>query len=100
MNSIRSYNADRSSAYVRSTAGASPAMRVTTNGGGHPLWSPDQKELYFDNNGQMFAAAITNEPTFKASTPVPLPITGFIQGPLRRQYDLMPDGKHFLMMFR
>ena len=31
--------------------------------------------------------------------PEPLPITGFIQGEARIQYDRMPDGRHFLMMF-
>jgi Tol biopolymer transport system component len=86
--------------YVRPTSGTDDAVQVSKNGGGHPLWSPDQKELYFDNEGQMFAVAITTTPSFKAATPVALPISGFIQGPLRRQYDLMPDGKRFLMMFR
>lgn len=86
--------------YVRPAVGPETAVQVTKSGGGHPLWSPDQKELYFDNAGQMFAVAISTETTFKAASPVALPITGFIQGPLRRQYDLMPDGKHFLMMFR
>jgi len=86
--------------YIRPSVGAGTAVQVTKAGGGHPLWSPDQKELYFDNGGQMYAIAITTEPSFKAEAPVALPITGFIQGPLRRQYDLMPDGKHFLMMFR
>jgi hypothetical protein len=85
---------------VRPTSGTDDAVQVSKNGGGHPLWSPDQKELYFDNEGQMFAVAITTTPSFKAATPVALPISGFIQGPLRRQYDLMPDGKRFLMMFR
>jgi eukaryotic-like serine/threonine-protein kinase len=86
--------------YVRPADGSGVAVKVTNSGGGHPLWSPDQKELYFDNGGQMFVVAISTEPSFKAADPVALPITGFIQGPLRRQYDLMPDGKHFLMMFR
>jgi eukaryotic-like serine/threonine-protein kinase len=86
--------------YVRPAVGTDAAVQVTKTGGGHPLWSPDQKELYFDNAGQMFVVAVSTEPSFKAATPVALPISGFIQGPLRRQYDLMPDGKHFLMMFR
>jgi hypothetical protein len=72
---------------------------VTTSGGEHPQWSPDQKELFFDSGNRMYATAINTERAFTAAAPVALPITGFIQGPLRRQYDLMPDGKHFLMMF-
>jgi hypothetical protein len=47
----------------------------------------------------MFVVAVTTATALKAGGPVGLPITGFIQGPLRRQYDLMPDGKQFLMLF-
>jgi Tol biopolymer transport system component len=85
--------------YVRPFPAGTPAVRVTSAGGEHPLWSPDQKELFFDVGGRLFAVPIKVEPTFSAGKPVALPIMGYIQGPLRRQYDLMPDGKQFLMMF-
>jgi len=86
--------------YVRRATAGAPAIQITKNGGGHPLWSPDQKEMFFDNNGSMFAVAINPAlPAFVTAEPQPLPISGFIQGPLRRQYDLMPDGKRFLMLF-
>ncbi len=74
-------------------------FQVTKQGGGHALWSPDGKELFFDNNQQLFAVSVQTSGTFSTGTPVPLPIRGFIQGDARRQYDLMPDGKQFLMMF-
>lgn len=85
--------------YVRPFPAGTPAVRVTSGGGEHPLWSPDQRELFFDVGGRLFAVPIKVEPSFSAGNPVALPITGYIQGPLRRQYDLMPDGKQFLMMF-
>lgn len=74
-------------------------FQVTKQGGGHALWSPDGKELFFDNNQQLFAVSVQTKGTFSSGAPVPLPIRGFIQGDARRQYDLMPDGKQFLMMF-
>jgi serine/threonine-protein kinase len=86
--------------WVRPVPSGTPAVQVTTTGGEHPQWSPDQKELFFDSNDHMYAVAINTERGFTAAAPVALPITGFIQGSLRRQYDLMQDGKHFLMMFR
>jgi Tol biopolymer transport system component len=86
--------------YVRSFPPSTPPVQVSRNGGEHPLWSPDQKTLYFDVNRRMYAAAITTSPTGTASAPKELPIQGFVQGPLRRQYDLTPDGKQFLMMFQ
>ena len=74
-------------------------FQVTRQGGGQALWSPDGKELFFENNQQLFAVSDRTNGGFSTGTPVPLPIRGFIQGNARRQYDLMPDGKHFLMMF-
>jgi hypothetical protein len=41
--------------------------------------------------------ATSGEP--KVGDPVVLPINGFRQGELRRQYDLTPDGKGFVMLF-
>jgi len=76
-------------------------FQITKNGGGHPLWSPDGKELYFDNGFRIFTVAIQTAPKFTAGDPVQTPINGFIQGPgnYRRQYDITPDGKQFIMMF-
>jgi len=85
--------------YVQPALGRGKSVQVTKNGGGHPLWSADRKELFFDNNGQMFMVSIRTQPALTIEEPVALPITGFVQGPLRRQYDLMPDGSAFLMLF-
>lgn len=73
--------------------------QVSRQGGGHALWSLDGKEIFFDNNRQLFAVSVQTAGTFSAGVPVPLPIQGFLQGNARRQFDLMPDGKQFLMMF-
>jgi Tol biopolymer transport system component len=74
-------------------------FEVTKEGEGHALWSPNGKELFFDNNRQLFAVSVRTNGTFTTGALMPLPIRGFIQGDARRQYDLMPDGKQFLMMF-
>jgi Tol biopolymer transport system component len=73
--------------------------QITRQGGGHALWSPDGTELFVDNNHQLFAVKVQTLGTFSSGAPTPLPIRGFIQGDARRQYDLMPDGKQFLMLF-
>ena len=75
-------------------------FQVTRQGGGHPLWSRDGKQIFFDHDGQLFAINVLNAGKFAASPPVALPVMGFVQGVARRQYDLMPDGRRFLMMFR
>lgn len=75
-------------------------VRVTTNGGRHPLWSPDGSHLFYDQGGKMFRVRLTLSASPPAiSEPETLPIQGFQQGDLRRQFDLMPDGRRLLMLF-
>ncbi len=47
----------------------------------------------------MFQMDISTDGEPKAGEPVPLPIEGCEQRDLRRQYDLTPDGKGFVMLF-
>jgi len=77
-----------------------PRTRVTRDGGSNPRWSPDGRELFFDNDRQIFSAAVTGTAPLTFAVPQALPITGFVQaGSLRRQWDVMPDGR-FLIMVR
>jgi Tol biopolymer transport system component len=74
-------------------------VQLTKNGGSHPQWSPEGKRIYFDQGDQMFQMDIDTRGDPKAGDPSALPIKGFQQSDLRRQYDLMPDGKGFVMLF-
>ena len=74
--------------------------RLTTSGGSHPVWAPDGTHLYFDRDGELWSLALTfTDKGPRAEAPVALPIRGFQQGYRRRQFDLLPDGKQFLMLF-
>jgi serine/threonine protein kinase len=68
----------------------------------HPVWSPDGKELFFMSNmtnGQLFAVGIRTQPSFAFGNPVALPIQDFVQsGGSWRNYDIMPDGKQFILV--
>jgi Tol biopolymer transport system component len=75
-------------------------FQITKSGGRHPVWSPDGKTLYFDQDGTMFRINLTlDAANASAGEPAALPISGFQQGENRRQFDLTPDGKSFLMLF-
>jgi Tol biopolymer transport system component len=74
-------------------------VQLTKTGGSHPEWSPDGRRIYFDQGGQMFQMDIATSGEPKAGDPAALPISGFQQSDLRRQYDLTPDGKGFVMLF-
>jgi Tol biopolymer transport system component len=80
-----------------------PATRVqlTRQGGAHPQWSPDGTKIYYDQAGRIHSINVSlADPAARATgEPAALPITGFQQAGIRRQYDLMPDGKGFLMLF-
>jgi Tol biopolymer transport system component len=73
--------------------------QLTRAGGSHPLWLPDGRSLYFDRESQMFRLAVNLGDPPKTGEPVALPIKGFAQGEYRRQFDLLPDGRQFLMLF-
>ncbi len=95
----------RAEVYVEPIPRTGQRFQITKNGGSRPVWSPDGTRLFFDNNAgnpaQLFSVNIRYQPAFTSTDPEPLPITGFVQpqGTYRRQFDITPDGRQFLMMF-
>ena len=76
-------------------------LRVRVTSGRRPLWSPSGTEIYFDrDDAQLYVIPLTLGPSPTVGMPTPLPIKGFMQGGARRMYDITPDGKQFLMLFR
>jgi len=73
-------------------------VQLTRSGGSHPLWAPDGRSLYFDRDRQMFQLAVNVNDQSPGAEPRALPITGFAQGEYRRQFDLMPNGRQFLVL--
>lgn len=73
--------------------------QITRDGGSHPLWLPDGQALYFDRDHQMFRVPVNTRDMSARVEPTPLPIKGFAQAEYRRQFDLMPNGRQFLMLF-
>ena len=76
---------------------------MTQDGGTFPLWSPDGKELFYFNGGQLMGIDITTEPAFAFGNEHALRIQGFLtsasQPGRARPYDITPDGQGFLMIF-
>ena len=74
--------------------------QLTTEGGRFPMWSTDGRQLIYEHDGRMFSAPFQAGTQPKIGKPVELPVGGFIQPLIRRNYDMTPDGKSFLMLFR
>jgi Tol biopolymer transport system component len=72
--------------------------QLTRSGGSHPLWSPDGQSLYFDRARQLFQLTVNVKAPSSSGEPVPLPIKGFVQAEYRRQFDLLPNGRQFLVL--
>ena len=75
------------------------SSQLTRDGGSHPMWAPDGRSLYFDRDHQLFRLALNRNDMSSRVEPVPLPIKGFAQAEYRRQFDLLPDGRQFLLLF-
>jgi Tol biopolymer transport system component len=74
-------------------------FQITTEGGSHPLWLPGGKSLSFDRGRQLFRVDLNLDVPSASGSPVTLPIKGFAQAEYRRQYDLLPNGTQYLMLF-
>jgi Tol biopolymer transport system component len=73
-------------------------LQLTRDSGSHPMWAPDGQSLFFDRDHQMFQLAVNTQDVTSIGEPTPLPIKGFAQAEYRRQFDLMPDGRQFLVL--
>ena len=86
--------------YLQPYPATGAKYQVTKQGGRLPMWSADGREIYYEWDGRMLSIPvhIGSEMTF--GEPSALPVTGYIQPLLRRNYDMTPDGKQFVMLFR
>ena len=86
--------------YVQSFPASEGKLMVSKDGGYHPAWRSDGKELFFLSlDGRMMSATIDTAGELRAGVPTPLfPISTF-SNPLliTRQYAVAKDGKRFLV---
>ena len=75
--------------------------QVTTTGAYSPLWSPDGKQIFYidvsASAGRLAAVDVRVQPSFAVSKAILFPIDVTFPETLR-PYDIMPDGKRFLVL--
>jgi serine/threonine-protein kinase len=86
-----------------------PGVRytITESEGAFPVWSPDGRSLFFrrvprgaEGTGtHLVQVEIVPGSTFAWQNERELPIKGFLLFGGQRDYDVMPDGKRFVMVF-
>jgi serine/threonine-protein kinase len=89
---------DRDEVYVRPFRALGAKTQVSTAGGAEPLWSRDGKQLFFRSNCEFWVTEVRTTATFSAGKPRLL----FKEPNCRyseptRNWDVSPDGQHFLM---
>ena len=96
------YESDRSGTfeiYVRPYPGPGPEATVSTQGGLEPVWAPDGSELFYRSEGHLMAAAVDLTNGFRADGPRALfEDAYFRQAQTGPNYDVAPDGEHFVFV--
>jgi Tol biopolymer transport system component len=88
----------REEVYLRVLSGRAARVRVSTGGGGEPLWSPDGRRLYYRAGVALMAATMAASPTPAISRRDTLFTGRFSTSSWHPSYDVAPDGKSFVML--
>ena len=73
--------------------------QISTNGGTHPYWRADGRELfYIAQDGKLMAVPVKTGATFEFGSPLALFQTPVPQTPSSSGYAVSPDGRFLLRM--
>lgn len=87
----------KSQVYVSPFLSGSAQWQISTDGGTHPVWSRDGRELFYRNgiaSDRLVGVTVSSNPDFSASSPRPLFQFRCQQAGI--DYQLLPDGQHFV----
>jgi serine/threonine-protein kinase len=91
--------------YVQPYPPTGVKYQISRSGGAWPVWSPNGNELFYRLSNVVNSAPKINAVTI-STKPVPaftsekeLTIQGFLPVTNYREYDIMPNGKEFIMVF-
>ncbi|MFI5312177.1 MAG: protein kinase, partial [Gemmatimonadales bacterium] len=86
--------------FVRPFPGEGARVQVSTNGGGDPMWARSGRALYYTHGKQIIAATVTTGPAFSVGARQVVLEGDFMSNASHQDYDVAPDGQHFLMIKR
>jgi Tol biopolymer transport system component len=94
-----SFEGTLSQIIVQPFPGPGPRHQITTDGGGSPVWSRAGGEIFYANEGAMFAVSLETSHGFTAGKPVRLFEGRYLySNPMSPAYDASRDGRRFLMI--
>jgi Tol biopolymer transport system component len=84
--------------YVCAFPNPSGRVQISSHGGTSPAWSKDGQKIFYVQRDAMVMAKITTASEIRVLSREQLFMGNYLQYRWHRQYDVMPDGKHFLMI--
>ncbi len=89
----------RNEVVVQPFPGPGGRVQVSVNGGAEPVWSRDGSRLFYRGDGMLMAAMIGPGPAFSVVRhDSVLADTYVFAGNPHANYDVMPDGRHFIFL--
>ena len=89
----------QSEVVVQPFPGPGGRVQVSSNGGTEPVWSRDGHRLFYRGDGRLMAATISGGAAFTiARRDTILTDTYLLAGNPHANYDVMPDGSHFIFL--
>ncbi len=83
--------------YVRPLTGVGEAIRVSTNGGGDPIWAADGKSLYYRRGSRIMKADVATKGAFQVVGAPRELLAGTWDFSQQNNWDVAPDGR-FIMV--
>ena len=90
----------RTEVYVQPYPGPGGRTRVSLEGGSHPVWSADGRELFFLEEETVMVVAVKLGARFTASRPEALFVADAFELESDTSFDVSADGWRFLMIDR
>jgi len=76
-----------------------PSRVVSPSSGTEPRWARDGRTLFYRSGNSLMAVSVTPGPTLTFGAPQELFSTaGYRSARNRQEYDVAPDGRHFVMI--
>ena len=95
----RSDESGQDEVYVQPFPGPGPKMKLSTDSGRYPAWSPSGEELFYLAGGTIWVVPVQTGPEFVLGRPEPLFEEGFLaEHGLAHGFEVSPDGERFLTL--
>jgi serine/threonine-protein kinase len=88
----------RDQVIVQPFPGPGARTQVSVTGGREPVWSRDGRRLYYRDDQDLIAVSVSTSGPFTILSREKLFTDTFLRAPFHANYDVAPDGSHFLFL--